>query len=185
MKNLAQHWFSYSLIAVWLLFWLVELKFDLSSSMSCKGLNVIGSQYYRFVSALLLHKDFLHFLTNALAVYWVCVYLEAQVSPGKLMLFALLAGAGSNLVFSAIYQDSSSLGGSPLVFALIGLIVALQLRKPEIPRFQLGTWYGNWTLAYTVLANLPLLDASGSTVVIHTLALAIGGVTGFLCADLF
>ena len=45
------------------------------------------------------------------------------------------------------------IGGSPVVFALIGFILISQLMRKSLPRFQLGTWYGNWIVGYAVLGN--------------------------------
>lgn len=185
MGKIHNHWFSYSLILIWMIIWLFAQKFGIQPAMENRGLDLIDSQYYRFGTALFLHMDFVHVLSNALALYWICVYLEPEIPPAKLLVFSLIVGGIANGLFSAIYLESSSFGGSPIFFALMGLTIAFQFRKPEIPKFQLGTWYGNWTLAYAVLSNLPLFGADGSTVVVHGLALAVGCAAGWLCAGLF
>ena len=78
-----------------------------------------------------------------------------------------------------IYRNSVSVGGSPIIFALIGLIIALQVMKTDYSRFRLGTWYGNWTLAYAVLANLSFFsDNFISTLTVHSVALVLGIAMG-------
>lgn len=65
------------------------------------------------------------------------------------------------------------IGGSPVVFALIGFILISQLMRKSLPRFQLGTWYGNWIVGYAVLGNLPFFSGNASTLIIHLMALPV------------
>lgn len=178
MNKFQQHWFSYGLIVIWLVIWLIGRKNDLTEQYAAKGLNLIGREYHRLGTALFLHRDLLHVAANALALYWVGVYLEPQISPGKLCVFALLAGVIAQLIFSVIYRNSTSFGGSPIVFALIGLTAVWTMMKAGSTRFQLGTWYGNWILGYAVLSNLPILGNDLSLLVIHGISLICGMLLG-------
>lgn len=178
MSKLYQHWFSYGLIFAWLAVWLIGRKIDLMEPFAGKGLNLIGHGYHRYGTALLLHKDLLHVAANALALYWVGVYLEPQISPGKLCVFALLAGVIAQLIFSMIYRNSTSFDGSPIVFTLIGLSAVWTMMKAGSTRFQLGTRYGNWILGYAVLSNLPILGNDLSLLVIHGISLICGMLLG-------
>lgn len=181
MNKLLEHWFSYSVIIIWLVMFVVCKKVDLVSRFANKGITILGNEYYRFATTLFLHNSFLHVLTNAAALYFVGKYLEHQISPAKLLAFSLLIGVIAEIVFAAIYRDSVSMGGSPVVFALIGMIIALQIMKSDADKFRLGTWYGNWILAYAVLANIPLLSTSFvSTLIIHGLPLGLGVLLGCL-----
>ena len=72
------------------------------------------------------------------------------------------------------------IGGSPVVFALIGFILISQFMRKSLPRFQLGTWYGNWIVGYAVLGNLPFFSGNASTLIIHLMALAVGAAFGAL-----
>lgn len=179
MSKLAEHWFSYGLILLWLVICFICQKYDLVSVFFNKGIAIVGNEYYRFATALFLHNNFLHVLANAAALYFVGNYLEPQINPAKLLIFSMLIGIITEAVFSAIYKDSVSRGGSPIVFALIGLIIALQITKTDAFKFQLGTWYGNWILGYTILANIPLFSTSFvSTLIIHGFPLLLGIILG-------
>lgn len=184
MSKLFQHWFSYGLIVIWFVIWLLVQKSDLMEQFTGKGMNLIGNQYYRFGTALFLHKDLFHVVANAVALYWVGVYLEPQSSSARLCVFALFMGALSQFFFGVIYRESTSFGGSPIVFALIGLIIAWNVMKAGNTRFQLGTWYGNWILGYAVLSNLPFFGNGLSALVIHSISLVLGALFGGIAIGL-
>ena len=179
MNKLIQHWFSYAIIAIWLFICIIGLKLNLVSGFANKGLSVIGGEYYRFLTALFVHNNFLHLLANVIAIYYAGSYLESHINPVKLLAFSLLIGVITELIFAAIYKESVSFGGSPIIFALIGLIVALNITKADTFQFQLGTRYGNWILGYAILANIPLFsDNFLSTLLIHGIPFALGVLLG-------
>lgn len=181
MNKLTTHWFSYGLICVWLAGFMVCRKADLVTGYANKGMAVLGGEYYRFATALFLHSNFLHMLANAVTLYFVGKYLEPQINPAKLAVFAFLIGVTTEAVFASVFRDSQSVGGSPIVFSLIGLIAALQIRGAAANPFRLGTWYGNWILGYAVLANIPLFSTSlASTLMMHGLPLGLGVLLGCL-----
>lgn len=178
MNKVAQHGLSYGLILIWIAFWLVGRRINLTEPLAGKGLNLIGHEYYRFGTALLLHKDALHLLGNILALYWVGVYLEPQVDSLRLCIFALVSAVAAQAVFLCIYRNAVSLGGSPVIFALIGLIVVLNVAGRAESKYAIGTWYGNWIIGYSVLSNLPAFRNDLSILVIHGIALVLGMVLG-------
>lgn len=181
MNKLLDHWLSYSLILIWVVVCIICQRVDLVPKYANKGLSIIGKEYYRFVTALFLHNNFLHMLANAVALYFVGKHLELQINPDKLFVFSLLIGVITEMVFSAIYKNSVSMGGSPIVFSLIGLIIALQIMKADSYIFQLGTWHCNWIVGYAILANIPLFSTSFvSTLIIHSIPMVMGIVLGCL-----
>ena len=185
MNRWVEHWFSYGLIIIWFIVCIVSQKLDMVTRFANKGIAIIGGEYYRFATALLLHKSLLHTFINASAMFFVGSFLEPQVSPWKLVVFSMLAGIITETVFSVAFKESVSMGGSPVIFALIGLIISIQIMKADSTKFQLGTWYGNWTVGYTVLANIPLFsDSFVSALFIHGCSIAVGLLLGCLCIAL-
>ena len=185
MNKLLTHWFSLGLIAIWLIICIICQKADLAAYFANKGIATIGPQYYRFATSLLLHTNFLHMFANASALYFVGEYLELQIHPAKLLAFSLLIGVVAQTVFSFVYKNAVSIGGSPIVFALIGLIVALQIKRVDIFQFKLGTWYGNWIAGYAILANIPVFsDGIAATLLLHGISAVLGILLGCLCVGL-
>lgn len=155
---------------------------SLSGFFSNRGMNLISGEYYRYASGLFLHQDLLHIFANASVMYWLGRYLEPQIDPSKLLLFSLSLGTITNILFSFLYPQAQSVGGSPLVYALLGLIVALQIMDADIFTFQFGTWYGNWIISYVILSNmLHRSDNVGAAWVIHGTAVLLGILFGCVC----
>lgn len=179
MSKLSQHGFSYALILIWVVLWLIGRRNDLIEQFAGKGFDVIGHEYYRFATSLLLHKGVLHMLANAAALYWVGVYLEPQFNSAKLCLFAIITAIQAQFLFSMIYRNSASMvGGSPIVFTLLGLILLLNIMEKPALKFELGTWYGNWIVGYVILSNLPILRNDISILAIHGISLVLGMLYG-------
>lgn len=168
----------YLWIAAWWIFYFVGLKVDLVPLLGNQGFRLIDGQYYRFFTGLMLHVNLFHVLINSVAMYWTGVFLKGQVSKTKLLIFSAAAGTAANLVFSAIYPESISIGGSPVIFALIGLLFALQLFRADVPRFQPKTTYGSWIIGYAILGNIPIFSGNISTLVIHLTAFAVAFLLG-------
>lgn len=179
MKKFAEHWFSWMIIGFWVILFLLSRRFELISMFGNKGSHLLESEYYRYVTSLFLHSNALHVLWNALALYFVCYYLEPQINPWKLCIFSISIGTLTECMISLVYKNAFNFGGSPIVFALIGLILAMRISRIDCVEFRLGTWYGNWTLAYAVLANLPIYSSSVvSSLLIHGIAFILGIVVG-------
>lgn len=142
------------------------------------GAAVIGGQYYRWFTGLLLHVNLFHLLVNSIAIYCVGVFLKGQVGAGKLFLFSAAAAFAANGVFAVVYPQSESVGGSPVVFASIGLILAMQVLSKKGPRFSLQPAYGKWIAGYAVLGNIPVFSGNISTLIIHSIAFVLGAAAG-------
>jgi membrane associated rhomboid family serine protease len=90
---------------------------------------ILSGQLFRCVTALLLHTDALHLLTN---VFGIVIFGTAVVSYcgwGAGWLMILLAGAAGNWMTARWYgQAHLSIGSSTAVFAAVGLSAALMSR---------------------------------------------------------
>ena len=179
MNKFMEHWFTSALICIWLIVCVIQQKLNLVPKFANKGFDVIGNEYFRIGTALLLHSNLLHMAANAAALYFVGKYLEPQIAPAKLFIFSVLSGVITEFIFSVIYRNSVSFGGSPIVYALIGLIAALQIMKADVFSFKLGNWTCNWIAAYLLFSNIPLFSNNfASTLLIHGLPFGIGILFG-------
>lgn len=168
--------------AVWAICFCLDLSLGLSGPLAGQGIHVLSGQYYRLFSGLLLHFGFLHLAANCMAMYWAFRVLAPLLAPGKLLLFALAAGCGAQAAFLLLLAPDAacSVGGSPLVFALIGLLIPLRLLRPEDFRRALGSRCGRLLLYYGVLANVPVLPGMDmSALALHLIALALGAAAGW------
>jgi rhomboid protease GluP len=140
--------------------------------------RILLGELWRTVTALTLHADFGHVLSNALCgalfIGAVCGSLGAGVGSALI----LLAGAGGNLA-NAIFQGSHhvSVGASTAVFGAVGLLCGLGVARRQQ---QQSPGRPFWVPVAGGLAILAMLGTSGENVDIwaHLFGLCVGGALG-------
>ena len=104
--------------------------------------HILRGELYRSVTALMIHADILHLVSNMLgiAVFGTAVCNITGWGVGWLMI--LCTGIVGNLVNAVLYQTGHlSVGASTAVFGAIGLLAALQfLTKLRLPRQRMRAW---------------------------------------------
>ncbi len=104
---------------------------------SADASRILAGELWRTVTALCLHADLGHVLSNALFGALFVSAVCAGLGPGVGVALTLAAGAGGNLA-NAIFQgpDHVSVGASTAVFGAVGLLggrgVAQRIRRGEI-----------------------------------------------------
>lgn len=166
-------------IFIWTLTFIIGLRINCIDTLGNKGINIIQNEYYRFFSGLLVHGNLIHLIVNIITLYFSVNYLyEQQIDQIKLLVFSIIVGIGSNIIFSMIYRNSTSVGGSPIIFAMFGLILALQIMNKNVERFTLETLQTRWLLGYAILGNIPFFSKNISAFVIHFTAFMMAFVLG-------
>lgn len=171
-------------IVVWILIFLVGMKFNCTELLGNMGINTIHNEYYRFFTGLLVHANVVHLVANIVVLCFIVDFLYGQVSSFKLLAFSALIGIVSNILFSVIYRDSVSVGGSPIIFAMLGLLVAFQLHNKEVARFTVETLQGKWIVGYVILSNIPFFSGDISTLLIHGISLMVAFLIGCMSVRL-
>ncbi len=94
-----------------------------------------GGEPWRVITALTLHADVSHLLSNVALGGLVLSYLAKQTGSGAVWLLALLTGAVGNYL-NALYRGGShqSVGFSTAVFGVIGCLCGLRLLGARAPR---------------------------------------------------
>ena len=82
------------------------------------------------------------------------------------------------IIFSMIYRESVSVGGSPIIFAMLGLLIAFQLQNKDVTRFTLETLQGKWIVGYAVLSNIPFFSGNISALLLHGISLLLAFLIG-------
>lgn len=169
---------------IWIILWVVVFvlgtKMNTTDILANKGIYIIENEYYRFFTGLLAHANVVHLLANIVALYFIVDFLYGQVNSLKILAFSVFVGALSNFIFSMIYRDSVSVGGSPIIFAMLGLLIALQLQCKDVARFTLESLQGKWIVGYALLSNIPFFSGNSSTLLIHGISL----ILAFLIASI-
>jgi membrane associated rhomboid family serine protease len=109
--------------------WLVgpgEGRLSFVRSFGADAGQIVEGNLYRCVTALLLHTDTLHLLSNVfgIVIFGAAVVYHCGWGVGWLMI--LLAGAAGNWMAAGWYQQAHlSIGSSTAVFAAVGLSAVL------------------------------------------------------------
>lgn len=104
---------------------------------SADASRILAGEVWRTATALCLHADLGHVLSNALFAALFVSAVCAGLGPGVAVALTLVAGATGNLA-NAIFQgpDHVSVGASTAVFGAVGLLggrgVAQRIRQGEV-----------------------------------------------------
>jgi len=92
--------------------------------------SIVHGQWWRAVTALTLHSDFMHVTGNAVAFIVFLSALGRWLGGGLALYVTLLAGAAGNLVTAYVYGSPHNVvGASTATFAALGLLGGLQFLR--------------------------------------------------------
>jgi membrane associated rhomboid family serine protease len=87
-------------------------------------------QYYRAVTAMFLHADFLHIASNMVALLIVGPALEVQLGKVRFVTLYLIAGLGGSVASYLLSpQNAAGIGASGAIMGVMGAYVVLGLRR--------------------------------------------------------
>ncbi|MFH8404634.1 rhomboid family intramembrane serine protease [Streptomyces sp. NPDC018019] len=94
-----------------------------------KFIGVAEGEWYRLLTAVFLHEQFMHIAFNMLSLWWLGPPLEAALGRLRFIALYLLSGlGGSALSYLLAAQNQPSLGASGAVFGLLGATAILMRR---------------------------------------------------------
>ncbi len=153
---------------------------------SANATKILDGELWRIVTALTLHADVAHALSNALAMAVFFSAVSGQLGAGVAAALILLAGAGGNLA-NAYLQGSThdAVGASTAVFGAVGMLgsLAMMRRRRALERRRRV-----WVTIAASLALLGMLGSSGGArvdVLAHLLGFLGGAALGIPAALLF
>jgi rhomboid protease GluP len=149
---------------------------------SADAQRILQGELWRTVTALTLHADVAHALSNAVAVFLFFSAVASMVGVGLGGALVLLAGTGGNIANAFLHGSPHvAVGASTAVFGAVGILGSLGVvrRRPGA----LSRWRA-WLPLAAALALLGMLGSSGERVDIwaHLCGLLVGTVLGVLIA---
>jgi rhomboid protease GluP len=129
------------------------------------------------VTALTLHADLAHVLSNAIACLVFITAVGWWLGPGVGTWLVLLAGAGGNALTALAHGPSfNAVGASTAIFGALGILAARQFVARRRGR---ASGHKGWVVIAASLALLGMLGtAPGSDVLAHVFGLLVGGLVG-------
>jgi len=166
------------------------LGFDWRAIGRVDGVAIRHGELWRAITALSLHADLNHLVSNLFLGALFVALLAQVIGPASAWLVVLLSGGAGNLFNSLFRPELLSLGASTAVFATLGALTAVQFRRklqtasaratrwiPLIAGVLLLGWNGMGTTRMDPVEGI-VRDANDTT--------DIGAhVAGFLCGCLF
>jgi membrane associated rhomboid family serine protease len=160
--------------------WLPALSWFARGSADAE--RILQGELWRTVTALTLHADVAHAVSNAVAAALFLSAVSSIVGAGLGGALVLLAGAGGNLVNAFMHGSPHvAVGASTAVFGAVGLLGSLGMIRRR--RRAVSRWRA-WLPVAATLALLSMLGSGGQRVDIwaHLLGLLVGAVLGILIA---
>jgi len=149
---------------------------------SADALRILHGEPWRAVTALTLHADIVHALSNAVGIALFLSAVSSTVGTGLGCALVLLAGVAGNLANAFFRGDPHvSLGASTAVFGAVGALGALGVARR---RRTASSKRRAWLPVAAALALLAMLGTGGQRVDVwaHLFGLLAGGVLGTLVA---
>ena len=172
-------WGSLAWVTLLLLFFALDVQFNLRTRGVMESATVGHGQWWRLFTAMWLHGDISHLAANATIGIVLLGLTMARFGTGAGLLAAYLAGAGGNvLVFLLLPTRGPSLGASGMVMGCLGLLAAeslsLRRKKSLSPNYVLAGIAGG-VMLFALLGLSP-----GTDVLAHLggflTGLALGGL---------
>ncbi len=122
-------------------------------------LRIRGGEWWRTFTALTLHGDAEHLLSNLSLAVFVFAFVFARFGAAVGALAILLGGALGNAfnVFAHVAQAHRSIGFSTALFAGLGLLAGSEV----VARMERGSSRGGWPLLVPLGAGLAFLSIYG------------------------
>lgn len=153
-------------------------KIDFFKAGHASSLLIQQGQWWRSVTALTLHGDAFHVISNVILGSIFALALSRQIGQGLCWFLILLSGIMGNICNAFIYDSIHlSIGASTAVFGAVGLVAALQFFVHKQSRMQKA-----WAPLGAALALFGFLGTGeNSDILAHFLGLASGVILGVSC----
>lgn len=118
---------TYAIIAVSVLFWLVETFTGGAVSNALLFFTPYTlHQPWRLVTTLFVHANFLHILFNMWSVYVFGSMLERQLGRGRFIALYFISGIGGSVAVSVLAPLTPTVGASGAIFGLLGAFFVIE-----------------------------------------------------------
>lgn len=141
--------------------------------------KILNGEFYRTVTALFLHGDSRHIMSNLLSGYVILNLLAFRLPLSRMVLPLLVASALANYAVAfTVKEDFRSLGFSTFVFASLGALSVIEFRL--VPHFAHGLFRRFAPLFAAILLALFLGLGENSDILAHGYGFLFGLVCGVL-----
>lgn len=192
LKMIKSYCFTHITLAVMITIFIINLvlsrEYNLLWILLSGGGNIIdylGESYetvfrdfqiYRLLTYGYSHAAIWHLLANVFGLWYIGSYLEKKIGIGKFICVYHIGLIVPGVFFLFIYPNSFHYGASPAIFACLGILCNLAMRK-KISWSEYKSQRGfSYLFCYLVLSNILGLP----TLLFHFMGLVTGFLLGFI-----
>lgn len=149
---------TYGIIAINVLIWLFINVIAMTSGLPYDNLllvfgakenyRIIMGEYWRFLSPVLLHLNFMHLAVNCYSLYILGTVVERIFGRFRFVAVYVIAGIMGNIV-SFMFSTNPGVGASGSIFGLLGTLLFFGLEKPHLFKQYFGK-----SILITLIINL-------------------------------
>lgn len=138
-------------------------------------LVIQGGQWWRLITAGFLHGGLLHILMNSWALYDLIAEVEGFYGTSRLIV-AYVFTTFTGFLVSLLWRPMTlSVGASAACFGLIGIMLAIGIRRNDPLALTIRAYYRRWAIYGLIFSFLPGIDIGA-----HLGGLAGGFVLGLV-----
>jgi rhomboid protease GluP len=172
---------SLLIIVIFILMKLTETDRFLFQIGSASASRIMSGELWRILTALCLHADLIHVLSNSFSCWVFCTAVIQLYGFGFGWLLILAGGASGNLFTALVYQTGHiSIGASTAIFGALGLLGAWRCafgKKYKLLKKR------TWIYVAGVLALIAVLGTGKNVdLLAHLMGVVSGVIFGFLGA---
>jgi rhomboid protease GluP len=172
---------SFLLLVIFILMKLVDTDGFLYQIGSASASRIVKGELWRTVTALSLHADLIHVLSNSFSCWVFCTAVIRLYGFGLGWFLVLIAGATGNLITALVYRTGHvSIGASTAIFGALGLLGAWRCT------FGKKHWLlkkKTWIYIAGVVALIAVLGTGKNVdLLAHLMGVITGVIFGFLGA---
>jgi membrane associated rhomboid family serine protease len=120
------------IVSIMLLLWYIMVQNsgdakEVVNRFGASAVKILDGEYYRSVTALMLHKDEVHLVGNMIGLFIFGTAVCSVTGWGAGWLMVLISGVAGNLTNAFMYESGHiSIGASTAVFGAIGILAGYQ-----------------------------------------------------------
>lgn len=131
---------------------------------------ILEGEWWRLCASIFLHLNFYHLMVNCIGIFFVSLLANNIFGWAKTVVLYVVGGV-TGMIFSTLFEDSPSVGGSGAIFSMMSAIFVFGVqnykRIPSKSRVSISLGIGTWVFLSFVLSFI----AQGSDIYAH-----LGGV---------
>lgn len=163
--------------AAYLLNFLAGCEGELGTIGSMSRAKVFGEgEWWRLLSHMYLHAGVLHMLFNVFALLFAGKVVEKRIGSLPYLLLYHIIAVVNAIIMCLIFPESTSVGASAGIFAMIGIVCIMKLRKDAVCSENLK----KGELIYIIIFAVLSLLLGAESFVTHFVAFVFGIVAGLL-----